>query len=61
MREDVISLFREVADLSFSDRVDYYAHREISPSVSDEVESLLRFDSGTPRMQSKPIVSFSRN
>lgn len=47
MREDVISLFREVADLSFSDRVDYYARREISPSVSDEVESLLRFDSHT--------------
>ncbi len=47
MREDVISLFRDVADLPFSDRADYYARRHIPRSVSDEVESLLRFDSHT--------------
>ena len=47
MREDVISLFHEVADLPRSARIEYYASRGIAPNVRDEVESLLRFDAHT--------------
>ncbi len=47
MREEVISLFHEVADLPLSARVDYYASRGIPPNVREEVESLLQFDAHT--------------
>ena len=47
MREDVISLFHEVADLPPSARAEYYATRQIPPNVRDEVESLLKFDGQT--------------
>jgi tRNA A-37 threonylcarbamoyl transferase component Bud32/tetratricopeptide (TPR) repeat protein len=47
MREDVISLFREVADLPIAARMDYYASRRVSEEDRDEVESLLQFDSHT--------------
>jgi tetratricopeptide (TPR) repeat protein len=47
MREDIISLFHEVADLPFSARADYYASRQISQEVWNEVESLLKFDAET--------------
>ncbi len=47
MRDEVISLFHELADVSPSDREAYYASRQIPRSVRDEVESLLEFDSGS--------------
>ncbi len=47
MREDVISLFQEVADLPFLARLDYYSSRQIPPETQDEVESLLKFDAQT--------------
>ena len=47
MREDVISLFHEVADLPFSARLDYYSSHQIPPEIQDEVESLLKFDTQT--------------
>ena len=47
MREDVISLFHEVADLPFSDRLDYYSSHQIPREIQDDVESLLKFDTQT--------------
>jgi tRNA A-37 threonylcarbamoyl transferase component Bud32 len=47
MREDVISLFHEVADLPFSARLDYYSSHQILPEIQDELESLLKFDTQT--------------
>jgi tetratricopeptide (TPR) repeat protein/tRNA A-37 threonylcarbamoyl transferase component Bud32 len=44
MDQDVVAVFREVADRSASDREEYYAQRQVSASVREEVESLLRFD-----------------
>ena len=46
-REDVISVFHEVADLPFSDRLDYYSTHQIPLKIQDEVESLLKFDTQT--------------
>ena len=44
MREDVIALFHELADLPPSARAEYYQSRQIADSVREEVESLLEFD-----------------
>jgi hypothetical protein len=44
MDQDVIDLFREVADRSASEREEYYSQRQVSAAVREEVESLLRFD-----------------
>ncbi len=44
MREEVISLFYELADLPASTREEYYSSHQIDPNIRDEVESLLRFD-----------------
>ena len=44
MRDEVISLFQELADLAPPAREAYYASRKIPPDLRDEVESLLRFD-----------------
>ena len=44
MREEVISLFQELADLDPPAREVYYANRKVSPDLRNEVESLLRFD-----------------
>ena len=44
MREEVISLFQELADLAPPAREAYYATRKVSPDLRNEVESLLRFD-----------------
>jgi hypothetical protein len=42
--EDVIAVCREVADLSTSERDEYYSQRRVPAAVREEVESLLRFD-----------------
>jgi serine/threonine protein kinase len=44
LREEVISLFQELADLTPPAREAYYANRKVPPEVRNEVESLLRFD-----------------
>ena len=44
MREEIITLFQEVADLPPSAREEYYASRQIPPAIRDEVESLLQYD-----------------
>lgn len=44
MREELIALFHEVADLSSVEREEYYARRLIPSSLRDEIELLLRFD-----------------
>ncbi len=46
MREEVISLFQELADLAPPAREAYYANRKVPPDLRNEVESLLRFDRG---------------
>jgi len=47
LRDEVISLFQELADLAPPAREAYYASRKVSPELRDEVESLLRFDQGS--------------
>ena len=44
---DAIALFRELADLSPSEREEYFARHLISDLLRREVESLLDFDAGT--------------
>src|SRR5580658_5817872 len=44
LREEVISIFQELADLALPAREAYYATRKVPPDLRDEVESLLRFD-----------------
>jgi hypothetical protein len=44
MREEVVALFHELADLPPSARSEYYASKQIPPGIRDEVESLLHFD-----------------
>jgi tetratricopeptide (TPR) repeat protein/tRNA A-37 threonylcarbamoyl transferase component Bud32 len=44
MDQDVVAVFREVADRSASEREEYYGQRQVSASVREEIESLLRFD-----------------
>jgi tetratricopeptide (TPR) repeat protein/predicted Ser/Thr protein kinase len=44
LREEVIALFHDVADLSATEREEYYASRRIPSSIRDELEVLLRFD-----------------
>jgi len=44
VREEVISLFQELADLAPPAREAYYASRKVPPDLRNEVESLLRFD-----------------
>jgi tetratricopeptide (TPR) repeat protein len=44
MDQDVIAVFREVADRSASAREEYYAQRQVSAAVRQEVEALLHFD-----------------
>jgi serine/threonine protein kinase len=44
MREELIALFHEVADLSSAERAAYYTSRLIPSSLRDELEVLLRFD-----------------
>jgi hypothetical protein len=44
MDQDVIVVFREVADRSASEREEYYSQRRVPAAAREEVESLLRFD-----------------
>ncbi len=44
MRQEVITLFQELADLAPPAREAYYASRKVPPNLRDEVESLLQFD-----------------
>lgn len=44
MREEVISIFQELADLDPPAREAYYASRRVPADLRNEVESLLRFD-----------------
>jgi hypothetical protein len=43
MDQDVIAVFREVADRSASQREEYYSQRRVPATVCEEVEPLLRF------------------
>jgi len=47
LREEVISLFQEVANLDPPAREAYYVSRKVPPDLRNEVESLLRFDRKT--------------
>jgi serine/threonine-protein kinase len=47
MKEEVLDLFRELADLSLAERALYLEQHRVSPEVRGEVESLLAFDSLT--------------
>jgi hypothetical protein len=44
MNEDVRAFFRELADLSASEREDYYELRQVPAALRAELESLLSFD-----------------
>jgi tRNA A-37 threonylcarbamoyl transferase component Bud32/tetratricopeptide (TPR) repeat protein len=44
LREEVISLFQELADLAPTAREAFYANRKVPLDLRNEVESLLRFD-----------------
>src|SRR5215470_15190573 len=44
MNEDVRILFQKLADLSRSEREDYYARRQVSADTRTELESLLSCD-----------------
>jgi serine/threonine protein kinase len=46
LREEVISLFHELADLAPPAREAYYVTRKVPADLRSEVESLLRFDRG---------------
>ncbi len=52
MREDVIALFHELADVAPADREAYYASKQIPSGIRDEVESLLEFDRGSESLTS---------
>jgi len=52
MRDEVIALFHELADVPASDRQAYYASRRTPQNVRDEVESLLEFDRGSESLTS---------
>jgi serine/threonine protein kinase len=44
LRDEVISLFQELADLAPPAREAFYASRKVPPDLRNEVESLLQFD-----------------
>ena len=47
MQAEAITLFRQLADRSPSEREEYYARQQVPEAVRDEVESLLLFNGGT--------------
>jgi hypothetical protein len=57
MDQDVISVFREVADRSASEREDYYSQRQIPAVVREEVESLLRFERTSDHFLTRMVAS----
>jgi hypothetical protein len=44
MRAEVMTLFRQVADLPLAERADHYARQQVPDALRQEVESLLKFD-----------------
>ena len=44
MRPEVMTLFRQVADLPLGERADHYARQQVSDALRQEVESLLQFN-----------------
>ncbi|HZI80774.1 MAG TPA: serine/threonine-protein kinase, partial [Vicinamibacterales bacterium] len=44
MRPEVMTLFRQVADLPLAERADHYARQQVPDALREEVESLLLFD-----------------
>jgi eukaryotic-like serine/threonine-protein kinase len=44
MRPEVMTLFRQVADLPVGERADHYARQQVPDALRQEVESLLKFD-----------------
>ena len=47
MRDEVLALFRELADLSPEARTRYFEEHQVDAEVRAEVESLLAFDAPT--------------
>src|SRR5437868_13850494 len=52
MRDEVLALFREVADLSPEARARYFEEHRVDAEVRAEVESLLAFDLSTGSLAS---------
>jgi len=50
MRDEVPSLFREVADLDAAERERYFERHEVPAELRTEVESLLRYDSSDAQL-----------
>jgi eukaryotic-like serine/threonine-protein kinase len=44
MNQDVMTLFRQVAELPQAERADHYARQQVPDALRDEVESLLRYN-----------------
>jgi hypothetical protein len=51
MRDEVLAVFREVADLSPEARARYFGEHPVDPDVRAEVESLLKYDARTGRSE----------
>ena len=47
MNPEVMTLFRQVADLPLAERADHYARQQVPEALRQEVESLLQFDWST--------------
>jgi hypothetical protein len=45
MRDELLDLFRELADLSPEQRARYFEEHAVDPDLRAEVESLLKYDS----------------
>jgi serine/threonine-protein kinase len=58
---DAIALFRELADLSPSEREGYFASHHVPRALRAEVESLLRFDGGTSGSMRGSIAEAARD
>ena len=53
MQEEVMVLFRELADLPPADRDRYFEEHQIQPDLRAELESLLRYDCDGRTMQDR--------
>ena len=58
--DQVIALFRELADRSPAEREEYYASHHVAEAVRAEVESLMRFDSQTDDSLRANVASAAR-
>jgi tetratricopeptide (TPR) repeat protein/tRNA A-37 threonylcarbamoyl transferase component Bud32 len=57
MDDDVVAVFRAVADRVPAERRQYYSQHQVSASVREEVESLLRFDREPARSLTSMVAS----